>query len=62
MIDAGLIRESGKKIDPEMDDERRVYYQLTGPGRKALAAELDRYREIVAVAQRKSLIPSAAHE
>ena len=24
MIDAGLIRESDKKIDPEMDDERRL--------------------------------------
>ena len=55
MIDAGLIRESEKKIDPEMDDERRVYYQITGVGRRALAAELDRYREVVAVAKQKRL-------
>ena len=55
MIEAGLIRESNKRVDPEMDDERRVYYKITGPGREALAAELERYRELVAVAKRKQL-------
>jgi DNA-binding PadR family transcriptional regulator len=54
MIDAGLIRESDKKVDPKMDDERRVYYKITGLGQKALAAELQRYREVVAVARRLS--------
>ncbi len=58
MIEAGLIRESDKEIDLEMDDERRVYYKITGPGQKALAAELQRYREIVAVAKQKRLSPS----
>jgi DNA-binding PadR family transcriptional regulator len=51
MIDAGLIRESDKKVDPDMDDERRVYYRITAAGRAALEAELDRYREVVAVAR-----------
>ena len=55
MIEAGLIRESDKRVDPEVDDERRVYYKITGPGREALAAELQRYRELVAVAKRKQL-------
>ncbi|HYP05563.1 MAG TPA: helix-turn-helix transcriptional regulator [Bryobacteraceae bacterium] len=58
MIDAGLIRESDKKIDPEMDDERRVYYKITALGQKALTAELDRYRQVVAVARQKRLAPS----
>ncbi len=58
MIEAGLIRESDKEIDPEMDDERRVYYKIIGPGQKALAAELQRYRAVVAVAKRKRLSPS----
>jgi len=58
MIEAGLIRESDKKIDPEMDDERRIYYKITGLGQKALAAELERYREVVAVAKQKRLSPS----
>jgi DNA-binding PadR family transcriptional regulator len=54
MIEAGLIRESDKKIDPEMDDERRVYYKITALGQTALDAELQRYREVIAVAKRKS--------
>jgi len=53
MMEAGLIRESDKKADPEMDDERRIYYKITGLGQKALAAELARYREVVSVAKHK---------
>ena len=34
MLEAGLIRESDKKRDPDMDDERRVYYKITGLARK----------------------------
>jgi len=59
MIEAGLIRESDKKVDPEMDDERRVYYKITGPGLTGLAAELERYREVVAIAKKKQLAPSS---
>ena len=59
MMAAGLIRESDKRIDPAMDDERRIYYKLTGAGRKALSAELDRYREVVAVATEKNVSPVA---
>src|SRR5512140_2729579 len=55
MIEAGLIRESEKKVDPAMDDERRVYYKITGSGQKALAEELERYREVVTVAKQKQL-------
>lgn len=51
MMEAGLIRESHKQVDPEMDDERRIYYKLTGVGRTALEAELKRYRGVVAVAE-----------
>lgn len=51
MMEAGLIRESDKRVDPEMDDERRIYYELTGTGRAALEAELKRYRDVLAVAK-----------
>jgi DNA-binding PadR family transcriptional regulator len=61
MIDAGLIRESSKKVDPRMDDERRVYYKMTTLGQKALAAELERYRNVVVVASEKRLSLSAFH-
>lgn len=59
MIDAGLIRESDKKIDPEMDDERRIYYAITALGEKALSAELERYDEVVSLARRKTLLTLA---
>ncbi len=58
MIEAGLIRESEKRIDPKMDDERRIYYKITGLGQKALTTELERYREVVAVAKQKRLSPN----
>jgi DNA-binding PadR family transcriptional regulator len=59
MMEAGLIRESDTRRDPAMDDERRIYYAITGLGRKALGAELDRYREVVAVATEKHVSPIA---
>ena len=59
MMSAGLIRESDKKVDLAMDDERRIYYAITGAGRKALQAELDRYRGVVAVATEKKLTHTA---
>lgn len=57
MLDSGLVEESDKRVDPEMDDERRIYYHITGVGRKALEAELERYKNIVNVAQKRKLFP-----
>ena len=59
MLDAGLVKESDKRVDPEMDDERRIYYQITGVGTQALAAELERYKRIVTVAQERKLYPKS---
>jgi len=59
MLDAGLVKESDKRVDPEMDDERRIYYQITAVGVKALDAELERYKHIVTVAQQRKLYPKA---
>jgi DNA-binding PadR family transcriptional regulator len=50
MTEAGLVRECERRVDLELDDERRIYYQLTDAGRAALAAELERYRGVMAVA------------
>lgn len=58
MLDAGLIQETDKKIDPGLDDERRIYYQITALGRKTLSAELDRYREVVALAKKRQFAVS----
>jgi DNA-binding PadR family transcriptional regulator len=57
MLDAGLVEESEKRVDPEMDDERRIYYRLTAAGRKSLAAELERYSRLVALARERKLLP-----
>ena len=57
MLDAGLVKESDKRIDPEMDDERRIYYRMTGVGKKALAAELERYGHLVTLARERKLLP-----
>src|ERR1044071_2205179 len=51
MLEAGLVKESDKRVDPEMDDERRIYYEITATGAEALAVELERYRGVVAVAE-----------
>jgi DNA-binding PadR family transcriptional regulator len=61
MMKAGLVRESNRKVDPALDDERRIYYRLTALGQAALAAELERYREVVAVASRRRLVPRPNH-
>src|SRR5262249_61093637 len=50
MMEAGLIRECDKRVDPEVGDERRIYYQLTGAGRAAVGAVLIGCRGVVAVA------------
>ena len=52
---SSLIQETGARPDPEHDDERRRYYELTALGRDALAAETRRLSDLVLVARRKQL-------
>lgn len=58
MLEAGLVQESDRR-DPE--DERRVYYRITAAGQKALDAELQRYREVVALANRTPRLHGEAY-
>jgi DNA-binding PadR family transcriptional regulator len=60
MLTANLIEESDERPDPALDDERRRYYRLTDWGRRVLAAEAARLAQLVAVAQRKQLLPGNA--
>ena len=55
MLAAGLIEETGDRPQPALDDERRRYYRATDRGSRALAVELSRYRDAVAVAGRRRL-------
>jgi DNA-binding PadR family transcriptional regulator len=56
MLADGLIAEAGDRPDPSLDDERRRYYRATDRGQKLLAAELQRYSEVVSIARRRRLM------
>ena len=43
----GLIEESAERPDPELDDQRRRYYRLTGLGERVCSAELERLSNLV---------------
>jgi DNA-binding PadR family transcriptional regulator len=60
LLEAGLIEESDERPDPQMDDERRRYYRLSGVGQRAVRAEAQRYAEVAAVARGKRLIGKPA--
>lgn len=51
MLDEGLIEESGERPDPHLDDERRRYYRITALGRRVVAAEVLRLRDLVRMAE-----------
>jgi hypothetical protein len=57
MLDAGLVKERARRVDPKLDDKRRIYYTITGPGEEALAAEIERLRHLVEVSRRRNLVP-----
>lgn len=60
MLKAGLVAESERRPDPELEDARRNYYTLTAKGQRALAAELERYRQVVALTAEKKINPLRA--
>ena len=60
LLAIGLIEESDQRPDPQLDDERRRYYRLTGTGEQVVRAEAQRYAGIVAVARGKKLIGKPA--
>jgi DNA-binding PadR family transcriptional regulator len=55
MLASGLVEETDERPDPDLDDERRRYYCLTGFGGRVLAAEVDRLSTLVRAAQAKRL-------
>jgi DNA-binding PadR family transcriptional regulator len=62
MLADGLIAEAGERPDPALDDERRRYYRLTERGRRAFAAELQRYARVVSLAEQRRLLPGLSLE
>lgn len=53
MTKSGLVVQSETRVDPEMDDQRRIYYRLTSKGCDTLAAELKRYRSLVHIGRKR---------
>jgi DNA-binding PadR family transcriptional regulator len=47
----GLVEEAGRRPAADADDERRRYFRLTAFGRRVLAAEMLRLRELVQLAE-----------
>ena len=43
----GLIEESSERPDPELDDQRRRYYRLTGLGERVCSAEVERLAKLL---------------
>jgi DNA-binding PadR family transcriptional regulator len=56
MLAQGLIEESDRRPDPELDDERRRYFRITELGVRAAEAETARLERMVALARSQKLL------
>ncbi len=57
LLAAQLIEEADERPDPSLDDERRRYYRITAPGRRALRAETARVATLLSAARAKKVYP-----
>jgi DNA-binding PadR family transcriptional regulator len=53
---AGFLEESARRPAADLDDERRRYYRLTPLGRRVVAAEAARLRNLVRIAESAKLL------
>lgn len=56
LLEAGLIEKADEKIDANINDERRLYYHLTGFGQKVLSEEAHRLEQMVQLARSKQIL------
>jgi DNA-binding PadR family transcriptional regulator len=47
LLELGMVEESGERPDPELDDERRRYYRVTGLGERVVRAEVRRLSTMI---------------
>ncbi len=59
MLEDGWIEELDERPDPELDDERRRYYRLSGLGERVLNQEACRLESLVRLARQYGLPCSA---
>jgi DNA-binding PadR family transcriptional regulator len=60
LLEDGLISELADRPAPELDDERRRYYQLTPLGAAVARAEADRLAKLVRLARSAGIVPQPA--
>jgi DNA-binding PadR family transcriptional regulator len=60
LLEAGLIAELDERPDPEHDDERRRYYELTALGVAVARAEAERLASQVSAARQRKLLKARA--
>ena len=58
MLNAGLVEETDERPDPDLDDERRRYYRLSGFGALVLDAEVARMEQLARTAEAKRTVGS----
>ena len=56
MLEDGWIDELAERPDPELDDERRRYYRLTGLGERVASLEAERLAGLVRLARKQGLL------
>jgi DNA-binding PadR family transcriptional regulator len=56
MLEDGWIEELDERPDPELDDERRRYYRLSGLGEKVANLEAERLAMLVRSARKHGLL------
>jgi DNA-binding PadR family transcriptional regulator len=57
LLEIGLVDESGERPDPQMDDQRRRYYRITGLGERVAAAEVHRLATMIERSTLRRLTP-----
>jgi len=60
LLENGLIDEAEERPDPELDDERRRYYRITGLGQQVVTAEVHRLSMMIDRSVIKRLAPRLA--
>jgi DNA-binding PadR family transcriptional regulator len=60
LLEKGIIAETDKRPDPELNEERRRYYRLTDFGQRVLRVEVSRLNQLVQQARDKEVLPEIA--
>ena len=60
LLEKGIIAETDERPDPELNEERRRYYRLTGFGQRVLRVEVSRLNQLVQQARAKEVLPVIA--